>query len=125
MRRSTTTLTRTVGVLAASLLIAAGCTRSDGDTAKDDDAPVTTAATAGGGGGSRLDKGDFGDLTGVCSEGDGKASGTGVADNTMTIGVVTDKGAELRPGLNQEMYDAGTAFANWCNEHGGINGIKV
>src|SRR5699024_9753885 len=43
----------------------------------------------------------------------------------ISIGVVTDKGAELRPGLNQEMYDIGIAFADWCNSVGGINGIEI
>jgi hypothetical protein len=41
------------------------------------------------------------------------------------LGTVADPGFEGRPGLNQEMFDAGNAFAEWCNEQGGINGREI
>jgi hypothetical protein len=119
-------VSRTIAVAAIAAILAGGCTRSDSESGSGSGSEgETTKTTAAPSGDDRLAKGDFGDLTGVCGAGDGAASGTGVSDGTMKIGVVTDKGADLRPGLNQEMYDAGTAFAKWCNGLGGINGLKV
>lgn len=131
MRRSTSTsLIRTFGVFAVSALLLVACGRSDDPAPEAGDGPVTTAESDDGGGGDgggddRLGSGGFGELADVCGEGDGAASGTGVDGDTMKIGVVSDKGAELRPGLNEEMYDIGIAFADWCNEQGGINGLKI
>lgn len=116
-------------------LAAAGCARDGDDTAGGD--TTTTAAAGGGGDGgdattttdgevNRLDAGAFGDLENVCQDGDaGGATDVGVTDDTIQVGVFTDKGFTARPGLNKEMYDAAVAFAAWCNEHGGINGREL
>ena len=49
----------------------------------------------------------------------------GVTADSITVGTVSDPGFEGAPGLNQEIFDAGTAFAEWCNAAGGINGKEV
>ena len=41
------------------------------------------------------------------------------------MGTVSDPGFEGRPGLNIELHDAATAFAEWCNAAGGINGKQI
>ncbi len=38
---------------------------------------------------------------------------------------MADPGFEGLPGLNQEIFDAGTAFVEWCNAAGGINGKQL
>jgi hypothetical protein len=122
-----------LALLAVLSLAAGACGRSDDETESGSD---TTAAaggpetTAGGSGEEEevagLDAGGFGDLEGVCQEGDASgATDVGVTDDSIQVGSVTDKGFSARPGLNEEMYDAAVAFANWCNEHGGINGREL
>ena len=41
------------------------------------------------------------------------------------MGTLSDKGAQIRPGLTKEMYDAAVAFTDWCNDQGGILGRKL
>lgn len=121
-----------VGLLVLLALVASACGRDDGDTETGGTDP--TPATGGGGettttaagSGSRLDEAAFGDLEGVCQDGDASgATDVGVTDTTIQVGTITDKGFQSRPGLNEEMYDAAVAFAAWCNEHGGINGREL
>ena len=47
------------------------------------------------------------------------------SDDTINVGTVADPGFEGRPGLNVELHDAATAFVDWCNEAGGINGKQI
>src|SRR5690606_9254449 len=114
-------------------LVAAGCGRDEDDPETGSDATTTTA---GGGtgettappaeGGSLLDQGGFGDIETVCQDGDASgATDIGVTDDSIQVGVFTDKGFASRPGLNEEMYDAAVAFADWCNSHGGILGREL
>lgn len=116
---------------AALALVATACSRS-GDETETGGGASTTAATGDGAttsapaSESRLDAGGFGDLEGVCQDGDASgATDVGVTDTQIQIGSFTDKGFSARPGLNEEMYDAAVAFAAWCNEHGGINGREL
>jgi hypothetical protein len=124
---------------AAALLVVlslagAACSRSedDPDVGTDVTTPGGGSETTVAGGGAEeetaagLDAAGFGDLENVCQDGDGGgASDVGVTADSIQIGSITDKGFASRPGLNEEMYDAAVAFANWCNEHGGINGREV
>lgn len=116
-----------VAALMVLALGAASCSRSDDQSETgggDDDGGTETTEAAGGG--SRLANGEFGDLGTVCQDGDGgTATETGMTDAEIRIGVLTDKGAEVRAGLNKEMYDTAVAFADWCNENGGINGRQL
>ncbi|MEY2571463.1 MAG: hypothetical protein QOE63_1813 [Acidimicrobiaceae bacterium] len=62
----------------------------------------------------------------MCQAGTAKgATDVGVTDTDIHIGNVTDKGADARPELDRELYDASVAFAKWCNERGGINGRQL
>jgi ABC-type branched-subunit amino acid transport system substrate-binding protein len=115
-----------IGVLVVVAMFVTACGRS-GDGAEDasDEAPQGDGGSGDGGG--RLADGEFGELGVVCQ--DGQSSGTpdqiGVSDTEIRVGTVTDKGSDARPGLTQEMYDTAVAFAEWCNEHGGINGRQL
>lgn len=119
-------------VLAVLALIAAGCgdrgSDASGGTGGGD--PTTTAAggdDGGGGGGA----GDFGDLEAVCGPNEGGGAvpegddSQGVSEDEIVLGTVADPGFQGRPGLNQELFDSGKAFVQWCNEQGGINGKTI
>jgi hypothetical protein len=75
-----------------------------------------------------VDEVTFGDLASPCGEGDATvAEGEGPATDELVLGVPNDRGAEAvgRPGLNRELWEASQAFATWCNEQGGIQGLEV
>jgi ABC-type branched-subunit amino acid transport system substrate-binding protein len=62
----------------------------------------------------------------VC--GTGTASGStarGVSSSTIDLATFADPGNTVEPGLNVEFFQAGAAFAKWCNAAGGINGRKI
>ena len=70
--------------------------------------------------------GDFGTLKAIC--GPGKATGAtarGVTDTEIHIGTLADPNNTVLPGIGQESFDVGTAFAKWCNAAGGILGRKI
>ncbi|HEX4778917.1 MAG TPA: ABC transporter substrate-binding protein [Acidimicrobiia bacterium] len=95
----------------------AGCSRSGGK-ASGSGSTTTTARTAGAAG-----AGTFGDAGQVCGPGDAKgATEQGVTDTTIRVGTMADPGAQVQPGLDQELFDTATAFVGWCNAAGGING---
>lgn len=115
-------------VAVVAMLLAAGCSSRGEDTSAGTDASATTATTA------AAAAGDFGDLRAVCgpSEGGGQlptggdpGETQGITDDTITVGTIADPGFTGRPGLNQEIFDAGTAFVEWCNAAGGINGRRL
>ena len=117
-----------VAVVAVGALLAAACGGDRGeDSSGGADNPTETTASSGGG------AGDFGDLAGVCgpNEGGGELSTAGpdetqgITEDTITLGTVSDPGFEGRPGLNQEIFDTGEAFVEWCNAAGGINGKQL
>ncbi len=108
-----------------ALVTAAACSRSDTSSTDRGDGTTTTDSTPAGDE-SALRLGGFGDLERVCQEGDASgATATGVTDEEIHVGTVTDKGFSGAPGLNKEMYDAAVAFTKWCNEHGGILGRQL
>jgi hypothetical protein len=123
---------RICGLLLVCALVAFGCSADREDDADSGDGGTTEdSADAGGGGG---DEDAFGDMESPCGEQDPEtveatstdpAETQGVGDGTISLGTVADPGFEGRPGLNQEMFDAGQAFAEWCNAQGGINGRQV
>jgi hypothetical protein len=98
-------------------LVAAGCSRS---SSTNNGAAGTAPASAG------LTSGDFGSLKAVCGPGQATgASAQGVTNTSIDIGTLADPGAAVRPGLDQELFDASTAFSKWCNAAGGILGRKI
>ena len=122
---------RGIVLIMAFALLAAACGER-GEDASDgagggDVGSVTTAASDGD------SVGDYGSFEGACgpNEGGGAVADAppeeiqGVSEDTINIGTVSDPGFEGRPGLNIELHDAATAFVQWCNEAGGINGKQV
>ena len=123
------TIRRLFALLAVLGLVAAGC---GGDRSEDETGNVSEGETTTPEGGGDVAAGDFGDLTGVCGPNagggtvsDDPAETQGVTEDSITIGTVSDPGFEGRPGLNIELHDAATAFAEWCNAAGGINGKQI
>ena len=124
-------------LLTAVSLLAASCGDRGEDTASVDDTttsgPTDDTATDGTGPDDGPAAGDFGTLTGVCGpeesggevpEGD-PAETQGITADSIEVGTVADPGFTGRLGLNQEIFDAATAFVEWCNAAGGINGKEL
>lgn len=118
-----------IAILVLLMLVAAACGRDEDSSAGEDDGAPTTAAPAEDGDGpdpTSLDAGGFGDLEGVCRDGDASgATAPGVTDTQIRVGTMSDKGSTAVPGLNEEMYDTAVAFVKWCNEQGGILGREL
>ncbi len=119
-RSSNARRTIAVTAVAALALVAAACGASGGgDDASDSDGTTTTAA-----GSASSTK--WGDLDSPCGDGDFTvAPGEGSATDKLILGVPNDRGAEIRPGLNKELWDASVAFTDWCNDQGGIGGLQI
>jgi ABC-type branched-subunit amino acid transport system substrate-binding protein len=116
----------TMALLVLGALLAAGCgDRGDDPSggATGEGAPATTTASG---------ETTFGTLASPCGPAeDGAPAPTAGQDGTDTqgltadairVGTLSDPGFAGRPGLNQELFDAGEAFVQWCNDQGGING---
>jgi ABC-type branched-subunit amino acid transport system substrate-binding protein len=62
----------------------------------------------------------------ICEPGSGGASTVrGVTAKTINIAVFNDAANTIVPGLEAEFPQQATAFADWCNAAGGINGRKI
>ena len=62
----------------------------------------------------------------ICEPGPGGASTVrGVGYKTINIAVFNDASNTIDPGLEAEFPQQATAFADWCNAAGGINGRKI
>jgi ABC-type branched-subunit amino acid transport system substrate-binding protein len=106
----------TVGCGRSSDKASGGSTPTGGAT----NAATATATSAAPG------KGDFGDLKAICGPGTPSgATGRGINDKEIRIGVLADPGNTAAPGLEQEFFDVADAFSKWCNAAGGINGRTV
>lgn len=123
---------RTAALALAVALVVAACGDRGDDTATatTDGSETTTSA----GDDDGTSPGDFGELEGVCgpSEGGGAvpevddpSETQGITDTSIEVGTVADPGYTGRLGLNQEIFDAATAFVTWCNDLGGINGKEL
>ncbi len=108
-------------LLAATGLLVSACGAS-GDSS-------STAEEEGGGSSTTVAEASgssFGSLKDVCGPGEAKLqAGEGSSTTTLNIGVANDRGSTVRPGLNKELWDASQSFAAWCNEQGGIDGMKI
>jgi ABC-type branched-subunit amino acid transport system substrate-binding protein len=73
------------------------------------------------------DSATFGDLPSPCGPGELRVEPTeaGGSTDVLRIGVANDRTAEIRTGLNREIWDTASAFAAWCNEQGGIGGLPL
>ena len=62
----------------------------------------------------------------ICEPGAGGASTVrGVGTKTINIAEFNDASNTIDPGLEAEFPQQATAFADWCNAAGGINGRKI
>ena len=62
----------------------------------------------------------------ICEPGSGGASTVrGVGSKSINIAVFNDAANTITPGLEVEFVQQATAFADWCNAAGGINGRKI
>lgn len=124
---------RTAVLFTALTLVAAACGGERSDDAVDE--PTDTSAETDDTTADEAGPGDFGTLTDVCgpNEGGGALADAdaselqGITEDSIELGTVADPGFTGRQGLNQEIFDAATAFVEWCNDAGGINGktLKV
>ena len=108
-------------VVSALVLVAAACGSSGGSSGEEaeEESTTTTVATSEAG---------FGDLESPCGPGEATvAPDEGPSTDSLVIGVPNDRGAAAigRPGLNKELWDASQAFAQWCNDQGGIQGLEI
>ncbi len=113
-----------LALLAVVALVAAGCGASGDEPAAgggdgESEGSTTTLAEASGA--------SWGDLRNLCGPGEATvAPGEGTsAPGTINIAVASDRGSDLRPGLNKELWDASVAFSEWCNAAGGIQGLQI
>jgi hypothetical protein len=62
----------------------------------------------------------------ICEPGPGGTSSVrGVGNKTVNIAVFNDAANTITPGLEVEFPEQATAFADWCNAAGGIDGRKI
>jgi hypothetical protein len=123
---------RTLGVIAAFALVVAGCSNRDSSSG-DGDGGNATVATTGAPDGSTSEPVTtdpaagvtFGDLDSPCGPGEATIADGENGGKTLKLATPTDKGAEVAPGVHAEMYDAAIAFAEWCNDQGGISGLRI
>jgi ABC-type branched-subunit amino acid transport system substrate-binding protein len=114
-------MTRSLAILLASMaLLSAACGATGEQQATDEDTATTTTEV-------REASGSFGSLEEVCGPGEARIAEdeAGRGTDKLYIGVANDRGAQLRPGVNKELWDASNAFAAWCNEQGGIAGLQI
>jgi ABC-type branched-subunit amino acid transport system substrate-binding protein len=69
----------------------------------------------------------FGDLESPCGPGSlsVEPSEAGGSPDRLRIGVANDRSSQIRTGLNKELWDTAVAFADWCNDQGGIGGLQI
>ncbi|MBK6968940.1 MAG: ABC transporter substrate-binding protein [Candidatus Microthrix sp.] len=85
------------------------------------------SADGGGSGGANAEDANFGSIESPCGPGEGKVeeSEAGLGTDKLYIGVPNDRGADVRPGLLRELWDASNAYVDWCNAQGGIAGLQI
>jgi ABC-type branched-subunit amino acid transport system substrate-binding protein len=121
---------RTAALTVAAVLLGAGgiaaCGRSSSGGGSSTPTKNATAATSTPTATATEAAGSFGSLKNIC--GPGKATGAtarGVTNTEIDLSTFSDTGNTIQPGLEQEFFDTGDAFVQWCNAAGGINGRKI
>jgi hypothetical protein len=128
-----------VVAVVALMAVASACTRPRNQVEIGASPGPATSPSGGqtgqtGGGGNAIQqaiaKGDFGTLKNVCGpapSGQKNVSGgsQGATADQLTVGTFADPNNPARPGLDQELFDAGEVFTSWCNSLGGIAGRKI
>lgn len=108
-------------LLATALFALSACGHSSPDASNSGTAATTTVAT-------QDEPGVFGKMGRICAPADGAVAPSdvrGVTDTEIQIGVLNDAGNSLAPGLGASYPKVAKAFAEWCNDAGGINGRKI
>ncbi len=123
--KRTTTSHRTRGRRLAAVgiavaLVAAGCgNRTDTSESADPGTGSTDTTVAAETGGAGM----FGTLEAPCAEGDASgATDVGVTDDSIKIGVISDKNAGPVRVPTAGIEPSMQAFVDWCNDQGGIDG---
>lgn len=108
-------------VVTVLAVLASACGASGGSKGESEGGGSSTTAK----GASSTSK--WGDLPTPCGKGDFKvkADEAGTGADKLYLGVANDRGADIRPGLNKELWDASQAFSDWCNAQGGIGGLQI
>jgi ABC-type branched-subunit amino acid transport system substrate-binding protein len=113
-----------LSVLALAACGSSGSSSSSNSTGSNTDPSVTASAASTQGGGTA--SGSFGALGQVCGPGSATgATAPGVTNSSVEVSVIADINVPGAPGLLQPMWDSATAFTDWCNAAGGINGRKI
>lgn len=118
-----------IPLLALALVIAACGTRVEGGSDRGVDATGASSSSGDGSGDGGSQSGGGSDLTVVgtlptpCGEGDASgATDQGVTDDAIAISTIADPGAQAAPGLNLSLHQGMSAFVDYCNSLGGVNG---
>jgi ABC-type branched-subunit amino acid transport system substrate-binding protein len=116
---------RVVAVLAAVTLIGtvlAACSSGTSSAA-------TTTSNSGSSGSKTASPSSDGVWPGlgkICGQGSGGGTtARGVSSKSINIATFADPGNTVEPGLNKEFFEAATAFSQWCNAAGGIDGRRI
>ncbi len=113
---------RAFATTVALIVVLGACTTSGSNKSSSSNglggATTTTVATPSGA--------TWGTLTDLCKPGTAKLdTAQNHGSGQLNIGTATDKSSTIVPGLLQEMWDASRSFVKWCNDNGGIQGLKI
>lgn len=111
-----------VSIVAVALAVVASACGASGGSKNESEGNTTTSAAEAGSSSTK-----WGDLASPCGKGSFKVKDGegGAGTDKLYLGVANDRGAQVRPGLNKELWDAAQAFAGWCNAQGGIGGLPI
>lgn len=115
-----------IAVFTAVATLAVGCGHSETATENTTGGSGTGATSPDGG--SSDDPGVFGEMGRICGPAEGDVTPSdvrGVTDTEINIAVLNDAGNDISPGLGAAYPKVAKAFADWCNDAGGINGRKI
>ena len=111
-----------LAALSVLTLAACGSSGSSSSSSSNSSGSTSSATTQAGSTAS----GTFGTLGAVCGPGSATgATATGVTNSSVEVSVIADINVPGAPGLLQPMWDSATAFTDWCNAAGGIDGRKI
>jgi ABC-type branched-subunit amino acid transport system substrate-binding protein len=111
-----------LAALSVLTLAACGSSGSSSSSSSNSSGSTSSASTQAGSAAS----GTFGTLGAVCGSGSATgATATGVTNSSVEVSVIADINVPGAPGLLQPMWDSATAFTDWCNAAGGIDGRKI
>lgn len=121
---------RAVAALALAGLLGTACGAQGAEEAAEKDTATTESENGSTNGesegGSESSEGKFGTMDSPCGAGDATIdpADAGLGPDKLRIGVANNREG-LRQGLLKEMWDASSAFVEWCNAQGGIGGIEL